>query len=362
MTWRRGTISKPGRAWLGGAEWWVTIDGTEHLALAYTDLVGSLEVGDEVAVNTTATDRGLGTGGYALIVSASSLPEPRTGPGHIVKARYMPQQAMVMAVDEPDSPHYDILAAAESLDGMPVVVADLHSALPAIVACATHDAPGIRIAYIHTDTAALPLAFSRTAAALRERGDITTITSGQSFGGDFESVNLHTALLAARHVIGADIAVVVQGPGNVGTGTAWGFSGTAVGEAINAINLLGGTAIATLRVSQADARPRHLGISHHSLTAYTKVALTPALVPITSENIDPDILAVIESRYPTLTGTGRLTLVEVDGIRAGLSSSAVPLRTMGRGLVDDYAAFAFAGAGGVLAAGLVAETSSPGAD
>ena len=36
---------------------------------------------------------------------------------------------------------------------------------------------------------------------------------------------MHAGLLAARLVTGADVAVVAQGPGNLGTGTRWGFSG-----------------------------------------------------------------------------------------------------------------------------------------
>lgn len=354
MTWRRGTIVGPGRSWAGAREWWVDIDGSRHLALGYDEVVGTLSSGEEVLLNSTAADTGLGTGGYLFIVApANRLPEPSTGPGHIMKARYMPQQTMVLAVDEQESDHHEAIKNADHIGRMPIVVADLHSALPAIVAAAKHHSPQLAIAYIHTDTAALPIAFSRTAATLRERGDIITITSGQSFGGDYETVNLHTALLTARHVVKADIAVVVQGPGNVGTGTTWGFTGTAVGEAINAINLLRGTAIATLRVSQTDRRPRHRGISHHSMTAYTKVALTPAVVPTTKENIDPVILAEIEADYRALADTGRLTLVEASGIREPLEASPVPLGTMGRSLHEDYAAFAFTGAGGIVAAQMV---------
>ena len=89
-------------------------------------------------------------------------------------------------------------------------------------------------------------------------------------------MTLHTGLLAARHVLDAELAVVTQGPGNLGTGTRWGFSGVAAGEAINAAAVLGGRPVASLRVSDADARERHRGISHHSLTAYGRVALAAA--------------------------------------------------------------------------------------
>jgi hypothetical protein len=119
-----------------------------------------------------------------------------------------------------------------------------------------------------------------TVAGLRDAGWITAcVTAGQAFGGDHEAVTVHTALLAARHVLDADLVVVAQGPGNLGTGTRWGFSGVAAGEAVNAAAVLGGRPVASLRVSGADPRDRHLGVSHHSLTAYGRVALSPATVP-----------------------------------------------------------------------------------
>lgn len=110
---------------------------------------------------------------------------------------------------------------------MPVVVADLHSALPAILcglyAASPAGSPGIRVAYVMQDGGALPAWFSMSCAKLREVEWLCgVVTTGQSFGGDVEAVTLHTGLLAARHVLGADVAVVAQGPGNLGTGTRWG--------------------------------------------------------------------------------------------------------------------------------------------
>ncbi len=61
---------------------------------------------------------------------------------------------------------------------------------------------------------------------MREAGWLAaTITTGQSFGGDLEAVTVHSGLLTARHAVGADVAIVAQGPGNLGTGTKWGYSG-----------------------------------------------------------------------------------------------------------------------------------------
>ncbi len=252
-------------------------------ALAYPAVVGTPEPGDRVLLNVSALQRGLGTGGLALVVALPDrLPaDPPDGPGHVVKARYTPLQSMVLGVDEQESPHHELLREADDLAGMPVVVADLHSAVPAVLAGLRERAPGARVAYVMTDGGALPLAFSRTVSALTHAGWLaSTITVGQAYGGDLEAVNVHTGLLAAAHVVHADVAVVAQGPGNLGTGTRWGFSGTSAGEAVNAAATLGGRAVASLRVSEADARARHQGVSHHSLTAYGRVALAPADVPV----------------------------------------------------------------------------------
>ena len=155
---------------------------------------------------------------------------------------------------------------------MPVVVADLHSALPAVLAGLRSERPEARVVYLMTDGGALPIAFSRTVAGLRDAGWLHgTVTVGQAYGGEHEAVTLHSGLLAARHVLGADVAVVIQGPGNVGTGTTWGYTGVAAGEALNAVGVLRGRGVAALRVSDADPRGRHRGISHHSRTAYGRV-------------------------------------------------------------------------------------------
>src|SRR5262249_57442186 len=72
-----------------------------------------------------------------------------------------------------------------------------------------------RVCYVMQDGGALPAWFSRTVAGLRAAGWLAaTVTTGQSFGGDLEAVTVHTGLLAARHVAGADVAVVTQGPGH----------------------------------------------------------------------------------------------------------------------------------------------------
>ncbi|MDR2378212.1 MAG: DUF3866 family protein [Bifidobacteriaceae bacterium] len=351
-------------------------DGREVPAVAYTQLTGRLAPGQAVWLNTRALSLNLGTGGVAFVIAPAGADPPPTRPdgretapadrppgggpaqdsGFLVKARYTPLQVAVRGVDSPGSPHHDALQRAESLELMPVVVADLHSSLPAICAAIRHDAANAaaprapRLVYVMTDGAALPIAFSRCVARLTGQGVIAaTVTAGQAFGGDYEAVSVHSALLTARHVAGADIAVCVQGPGNLGSDTPWGFSGVAVGDAVNAVAALGGRPIGCLRVSGADPRARHRGLSHHSLTAYGKVALAAAdlALPLFDGELAAFGQAVAQAARP-LAARHRLHRVPLDGLMGALEAFG-GLPTMGRGLADDPAAFLAAAAAGRLA-------------
>jgi hypothetical protein len=367
IQWRRGVVAHVRARWAGAVEYAVRLDsGEEVRALGYADTVGVLGPGTGVLLNTTALERGLGTGGLALVVAApDTLPAPvddvRGVPGHLVKARYTPSQTMVLGVDEQDSPHHALLRDADDLAGLPVVVADLHSSLPAVLAGLRETDRTLRVAYVMTDGGALPLDFSRTVAGLREAGWLAaSVTVGQAWGGDLEAVNVHSGLLAARLVAGADVVVVAQGPGNLGTGTRWGFSGTSAGEAVNATGTLGGRPVCALRISEADPRERHVGISHHSRTAYGRVALVPAdvAVPLLGGVFGERVRT--EARDLCDASGGRLTAheVPVDGLEEVLRRTPVPLRTMGRGYDDDRAGFLAAAVAGRYAAGLAVRRAS----
>jgi hypothetical protein len=346
-------VSSVRREWRGAVELIVdTADGMLP-ALAYVAVVGRPHVGDRVLLNTTALSLDLGTGGYAMVVAVPErLPPDRDGPGHVVKARYTPTQTTVLAADEQESPHHELLRDADDVGGMPVVVADLHSALPAVLAGIRATRPGARVVYVMSDGGALPLWFSRSLAGLAEAGWVAaTVTVGQAFGGDVEAVTIHSGLLAARHVLAADLAVVTQGPGNLGTGTRWGFSGVATGEAVNATGVLGGRPVATLRISAADPRPRHRGVSHHSLTAYGRVALVPAdvVVPL----LPGEFGDLVRRSAAALADRHRVVELPVDGLLDVLRAVPVELSSMGRGLDDDEAYFLSAAAAGRYAASLL---------
>ena len=346
-------MTATGRAWGDSLELTVDVPGDGSVAaLAHPSVVGTPEAGDDVLLNTTAWAQRLGTGGYALVVAVPDrLPADPTGPGHLVKARYTGLQVTVQGVDEQDTEHHRTIADAEDVDGMPVVVADLHSALPAVLAGVHAERPALRVAYVMTDGGALPAAFSRTLDALA--GSLAgVVTAGQAFGGDLEAVTVHTALLAARYVLHADVTVVSQGPGNLGTGTPWGFSGVAAGDACNAVTVLGGRPVGALRISDADPRPRHRGVSHHSLTAFGRVALggvtLVAPLGLTEELTDQvtEDLAGQPERNP-------VEWVDTDGLDDALAASPATLSTMGRRLDAERAYFLAAAAAGRYAARLV---------
>jgi hypothetical protein len=254
---------------------------------------------------------------------------------------------VTLAADEEDSPFRSSLERADDLGGMPVVLADLHSALPAILAGVAATRPGTRVAYVMTDGGALPAWFSRTLSELAGHF-VGTVTAGQAYGGELEAVNAHSALLAARYALDAEVTIVAQGPGNLGTGTIWGYSGVAVGEAVNAVATLGGRPVGSLRVSDADPRQRHRGVSHHSLTAYGRVALLPADLPVPAP-----LLPSLTTDLAPLRKRHRIVEVDCDGLDQALRASPVKLSTMGRGLDADYAYFLAAAAAGRHAAALL---------
>jgi Protein of unknown function (DUF3866) len=363
IAWRAGTVAALHRRWRGAVELDVLVGEELVPSLAYPALVGEPEVGDRILVNIGALALGLGTGGYALVVALPDRPPPdvpgglRREQGHLVKARYTPLQPIVSGADEGASPHRAALAEAEDLGGMPVVTADLHSALPAILAGVLADRPQARVGYVMTDGAALPAWFSRMLDRLQ--GVLAgVVTTGQAFGGDLEAVNVHTGLLTARYALGADVAIVAQGPGNMGTGTSWGFSGTAVGEAVNAAAVLGGYPIGSLRLSQADPRPRHRGVSHHSLTAYGRVALVRADL-VVPDGLPPALDEAVGAALAPLAARHTIVRVDPAGLDTALRAVPVKLSTMGRDLDSDYWYFLAAAAAGRHAASRLHPTETP---
>lgn len=324
--------------------------GVRH-AIAYTELIGPVLAGDRVLLNTWAVELALGTGGTDFVVSVDRPVRRAEPPGHIMKLRYTPLQVPVAAVEAPESPHHSAMRRFATLSAMPVVCAELHSQIPAIAAAAKWQTDGdARIAYIMTDGAALPAALSRLIPRMRERGLIDCcITAGQAFGGDLEAVNIYSALAAAQTVAKCDIAIVGQGPGNAGTETPLGFSGMDQAIALNAASGLDATPIAAVRLSFADPRPRHVGLSHHTGTVLSCGTLCPALVPIPRLSSPED--ASLRRRLSSMGILHRHEVITVHAEPAleALLATGIEVTTMGRGIQEERAFFLAAGAAGLVA-------------
>ncbi len=335
-------------------------DDTYGQALCYPTLTGHCTPDEQVLLNTAAVDLQLGTGGVHFVVArapagdgqAVALDQPSGG--HIMKLRYTPLQVDVRSVEEQGSDSHDVMSRAVDVAGMPVACCGLHSQVPLVAAAIKHRNPSLKIAYVMTDSAALPLALSHVVRASVGAGLIdATISCGQAFGGMYEAVNLHSGLLAARHVAGADIAIVGIGPGVVGTATPFGHGGIAQGEAVNATSAVKGRPVAVLRVSFADARPRHRGVSHHTLTALSAVALAPAVVAVpslASAEYDEE-RAVVEGALEQASVWARHSRYDAPAIVPDLRG--VPVSSMGRGPADDPLFFAAAYAAGYACVSLL---------
>jgi hypothetical protein len=288
----------------------IEVDGVP--CVGYPLMTGPVALGDEVIVNTQARDLGLGSGGfdvlYANLTRGLGLaPDPGA---HVIKLPYAPGQVAARHAEEAEH-------LAESLDGMPIVCCSVHSQLAPVCAALA----GFRVAYVQLEGGALPLALSDTVRVLKERSLIAATASvGACFGGDVECVTVWSALTWARGA-GCETAVCGIGPGIVGTASRLGHGGLAAATAANAALALGGRAIVAARVSEADPRGRHRGLSHHTATV-----------------LDLSLGAVE---------------VGEDGEGWEEACAGLPLSHMGRGPSDDPAFFAAAYAAGRLARGLL---------
>jgi hypothetical protein len=272
--------------------------------------------------------------------------------GHIMKLRYTPAQCDVLAVESPESPHHSVMAEAGSLGGVPVVATSLHSQLVPVLCGIRRRSADARVVYVMTDGAALEAGFSHTLQALRSNGWIHgVITAGHAVGGDLESVTLHSGLLAATHVLGADVVIAGIGPGVVGTATPYGTTALDLGTIALTAQALGGRTVVCVRLSEADTRPRHRGLSHHVASALGWVA--GAVDPNTSCVVAPsgwqDEVAGAVRPWPVCEEDPGDVLAEL----AAAKLLGIGVSHMGRSPEQDALFFQAAAAAGAYASRLV---------
>ena len=316
-------------------------------AYVLTELIGPVAVGDRVVVNTTAIELGLGSGGWHVVHWNLSRAEWRSpGPGQVMKLRYSSLQVDTGSAEEL---HAGALAEADDLEGMPVVVCGLHSQVPCVAVALKHARPELRLAYVMTDGGGLAMATSELVAAMRAGGLLdVTVTAGHAFGGDHEAVNVPAALVVARVIGRADVAVVGMGPGSVGTATRLGLSALEVAPALDAAEALGGRPVAAVRFSLADPRLRHQGASHHSRTALGLLTRARATIGVPEGPFEDRLRAELEASG--ISDRHRLLAVGDPDVPALLAQRRMRVTSMRRGPSDDPGFYAVAGAGGTVAA------------
>ncbi|HET7477988.1 MAG TPA: DUF3866 family protein [Rubrobacteraceae bacterium] len=303
------------------------LSGEVHRGVFYPEMGAAPGPGNEVIVNTVGLEMDLGTGGFAVILPSAGGEAPRNE-DHFVKMPYTPLQY-------PVSPARQAL----TLEGVRVVVLPLHSHLAPACCAAADLRPGVRTAFVWQEGGALPVEFSRTARVLRDKGLLDIVIScGNCFGGDLESPNVYSGLLAAAAV--ADVVIVGIGPGLIGTGAPYGHGGMSSAIALNAALALGAEPVLAPRVSAADPRERHRGLSHHTTTVL-RATLAPCRVAL-----------------PSGTGisvaglTDQHDCVEVAYTAAGLEERfGLTFESMGRSYEDDAGFFDAAAAAVSLALG-----------
>jgi hypothetical protein len=322
---RRGRVS----AILEQHEGLVRFEVDGRPCVAYPELTGPVAVDDDVLVNVQACELELGSGGFDVLYAnlTRGLELTAAEGAHVMKLPYTPLQVAFPHAEEDGE-------LADGLGGLPVVCCSLHSQVAPVCAGLGEK---VRTAYVQLPGGALPLALSDTVRALRGRGLIAATASvGACFGGEVECVGVASALAWAAGT-GYEAVVCAIGPGIVGTGSRFGHGGVAAADAANATSALGGRAVLAARVSSADERERHRGVSHHTEAV---LALCAGRVTVAwPEGLEAP--AWVDPRE------------EVDVSEWERACAGLPLSHMGRGPDEEPWFFAAAFAAGRLARRLV---------
>jgi hypothetical protein len=238
----------------------VRVGEEERPAWADRDLVGEVREGDDVIVNVEARDLGLGSGGFDVVhVNLSrGLDAPGARGATAIKLNYSSLQHPVEPVEG---------LPEEEPRPIPVLVLSLHGQLAPAAWAADRAARGMRVGYIQTAGGALPGALSSDVAELRRRGLLCDhVTAGPAFGGEHEALTVIGGLRAGAGALGWDAAILGPGPGIAGSGSSLGHGGMAALDSAHASLALGLETLIAPRMSSADPRPRHRGLSHHTET------------------------------------------------------------------------------------------------
>jgi hypothetical protein len=326
----------------------VEIGKERRRAWADTALLGEMRKGDEVVVNVVTVELGLGSGGFDVVHVNLTRGLEGGGGGleHVIKLNYTSLQHPVEPVEGD---------AAVLLPGMrdkglpqeerrssPVAVLPLHGHLAPAAWAAAQAVPGLRVGYLQTGGGALPGSMSRDVAELRERGLLCGhITAAPAYGGEHEAISTVGALDAAAS-LGWQAILIGPGPGIIGSDSAYGHGGMAALDNAHASLSLRLKTLISPRLSSADPRDRHRGLSHHTRTVLgLLLASVDVALPQGYPAIAPELNEAVGDRH---------NLLEASPDLAAYTASGLPTTTMGRTISDDPLFFAAPLSAGVLLA------------
>jgi Protein of unknown function (DUF3866) len=387
---RRATVLQAGPADGPEQDLTISLAGERRPAIADVGLVGASVQGDDVVVNVQARDLGLGSGGFDIV--HVNLTRGLSGGGvdgaHVMKLNYTSLQHAVLPVEdvlpaEPDG--VDSATTSRASGGQtlwspddraeeltapaferPVAVLALHGQLAAVAWAFAQARPGARLGFVQTTGGALPGGHSRTVRMLRERELLAGhITAGAAYGGEGEAISTAGALFHGLRTLGWDAAVCGAGPGIVGSSSSFGHGGMSALDSAHTAIALGASTLLVARMSSADERPRHRGLSHHTLTVLD-LLLEPVTVALPA-GIRSPAGAELRARLGSVFGSSNekvkpqleldvdrpARMTRHDWRRAPVDmpaylASGLPAKTMGRVLVEDPLFFGAALAGGTV--------------
>lgn len=296
----------------------VEVAGERRRAWADEVLLGEMREGDEVVVNVAALDLELGSGGFDVVhvnLTRGLRGDGVEGDAHVMKLNYTSLQHPVEPVERRETSPRPSAAC---------LILSLHGHLAPAAWAAGQTAPELRVGYVQTGGGALPGSLSRDVAELRDRGLLAGhVTAAPAYGGERDALSVVGALDAAGE-LGWDAILVGPGPGIIGSDTAYGHGGMAALDNAHAALSLGLPTTISPRLSSADPRDRHRGLSHH-----TKTVLDLLLAPV--DVVLPEGEGEIAA--PLADSNHRFHYAPAD--LGGYESSGLPTKTMGRLLGDD---------------------------
>lgn len=268
--------------------------------------------------------------------------------------KYTPGQIRVKAVEE-NIEFKDTFNIKSRLTPKPVIFAILHSMLFPLVTTIKYIDPNITVNCVYTYGGAMNANNSFTLKRLKESGLINSIiTTGECYGGDYESINIATGILFGFNRLKSDIIVVCCGPGVAGSSTFYGFSTFDFIGSIYTAKLLGLNPVLIPRISMADKRERHMGLSMQCISILQTLDFSVHL-PVYKDRED---IAGFNYLYNQLNSCNiinrhNVQIIENEIIKRAMGGLNTDIKVMGRSYTEDPWFFNNCSSAGVYAAELL---------